>query len=112
MVHPPHPAGGVELDGAVIADEDTTVYNPGLTLLSASEKERLVDALVDNRAAGLTASQWSEDNEFAFAFLKGALDPLHVHELAGYLKILPLWAAALYLAAIFAQQNARDFFPL
>ena len=96
----------MKLDGAAIVDEDTTVYNPGPTLLSGAEKTRLVDALVDNRAAGLAASRWSEDNEDAFVFLKGALDPLHTHKLAGYLGILPMWGAALYLAATCAEERA------
>lgn len=107
---------GVRLvEGAFVADEDTTIYNPGLSLLTSSEKERLVSAVVQSRNVGLsTPSQagWSENNEFAFDFLKQKLDPLHMYELGGYLKILPFWGAGLYLAALFVQKNARDVFPL
>ena len=108
---------GVKLgEGIVIADEDTTIYNPGLSLLTSSEKQRLVSAIVDNRAAGLTASPpgsgWSEENEYAFGYLKQKLDPLHMHELGGYLGILPYYGAVLYLAALAVQKNARELFPL
>lgn len=102
----------MKLEGAVIADEDTTIYNPGLTLLTSSEKERLVDAIIANRKAGLSAGHWSENNEYAFDFLKQKLDPLHMHELEGYLGILPFYGAALYLGAIFVQKNLRESFPL
>ncbi|KAL7529133.1 hypothetical protein ACHAXR_002810 [Thalassiosira sp. AJA248-18] len=103
---------GVKLNEGFIADEDTTIYNPGLTLLTNSEKERLVSAVIDNRKIGLSTQQWSEDNEYAFGFLKQKLDPLHMYELEGYLGILPFYGAALYLGALFAQKNARDIFPL
>jgi len=106
---------GVKLNEGVVADEDTAIYNPGLSLLTNSEKERLVSAIVDNRRAGLSVAGdkgWSEDNEYAFDFLKSKLDPLHMYEIQGYLKIVPFWGAALYLAAIFVQKNARGVFPL
>lgn len=107
---------GVRLvEGAFVADEDTTIYNPGLSLLTSSEKERLVSAIVQSRKVGLSTpsqSGWSENNEYAFDFLKQKLDPLHMYELDGYLKILPFWGAGLYLAALFVQKNARDVFPL
>jgi len=102
---------GVRLDGAFIADEDTTIYNPGLTLLTSSEKERLVSAIIQNRKVGLSTEHWSENNEYAFDFLKQKLDPLHMHELEGYLGILPFYGAALYLGALFVQKNARGVFP-
>eukprot|EP00566_Odontella_aurita_P023353 CAMPEP_0113585402 /NCGR_PEP_ID=MMETSP0015_2-20120614/33677_1 /TAXON_ID=2838 /ORGANISM="Odontella" /LENGTH=208 /DNA_ID=CAMNT_0000490635 /DNA_START=214 /DNA_END=837 /DNA_ORIENTATION=+ /assembly_acc=CAM_ASM_000160 len=44
---------GVKLERGYVSDEDTTIYNPGLSLLTESEKERLVDALVSNRKIGL-----------------------------------------------------------
>ncbi|KAL3772462.1 hypothetical protein ACHAW5_007317 [Stephanodiscus triporus] len=108
---------GIKLgDGIAIADEDTTIYNPGLTLLTSTEKQRLVSAIVDNRNVGLSASPpgsgWSENNEYAFGYLKTKLDPLHMHELGGYLGILPYYGAILYLAALYVQKNARDVFPL
>ena len=40
------------------------------------------------------------------------MDPLHMHELGGYLGILPYYGAILYLAALYVQKNARDVFPL
>mmetsp|Transcript_36875 Transcript_36875/g.77854 ORF Transcript_36875/g.77854 Transcript_36875/m.77854 type:complete len:280 (-) Transcript_36875:274-1113(-) len=103
---------GVRLNEGFIADEDTTIYNPGLSLLTSSEKERLVDAIIQNRKVGLSTQKWSENNEYAFDFLKQKLDPLHMHELKGYLGILPFWGAALYLGALFVQQNSRGIFPL
>lgn len=65
---------GVKLNEGFVADEDTTIYNPGLTLLTSSEKERLVNAIVDNRQIGLSTQHWSENNEYAFDFLKQKLD--------------------------------------
>ncbi|KAL7545119.1 hypothetical protein ACHAWF_008478 [Thalassiosira exigua] len=103
---------GVRLNEGFVADEDTTIYNPGLTLLTSSEKERLVSAVVENRKVGLSTQKWSENNEYAFDFLKQKLDPLHMYELEGYLGILPFWGAALYLVALFVQKNARGIFPL
>lgn len=104
---------GVKLnEGVFVGDEDTTIYNPGLSLLTSSEKERLVQGIIDNRKVGLSTKHWSENNEYAFDFLKTKLDPLHMHELSGYLGILPFYGGALYLAAIFVQKNARGIFPL
>jgi len=103
---------GVKLNEGYVADEDTTIYNPGLSLLTESEKERLTDAIIQNRKVSLSSNQWNEDNEYAFSFLKQKLDPLHMYELGGYLKILPFWGAALYLGALFVQQNSRGIFPL
>jgi len=103
---------GVKLNEGYVADEDTTIYNPGLSLLTESEKERLTDAIIQNRKVSLSSNQWNENNEYAFKFLKQKLDPLHMFELGGYLKILPFWGAALYLGALFVQQNSRGIFPL
>mmetsp|Transcript_29320 Transcript_29320/g.59042 ORF Transcript_29320/g.59042 Transcript_29320/m.59042 type:complete len:263 (+) Transcript_29320:160-948(+) len=103
---------GVKLNEGYVADEDTTIYNPGLSLLTESEKERLTDAIIQNRKVSLSSNQWNENNEYAFKFLKQKLDPLHMYELGGYLKILPFWGAALYLGALFVQQNSRGIFPL
>jgi hypothetical protein len=44
--------------------------------------------------------------------MKSLLDPLHMHELSGYLGILPYYGAILYLVALYVQKNARDVFPL
>lgn len=103
---------GVQLERGYIADEDTTIYNPGLTLLTESEKDRLVEALVKNRKAGLEKNAWSNDNELGFTELKSKLDPLFMWELRGYLKILPFYGAAVYLATFFVQQNLRQVFPV
>ena len=78
-----HSQDGVKLNEGFVADEDTTIYNPGLTLLTSSEKERLVNAIVDNRQIGLSTQHWSENNEYAFDFLKQKLDRK---------SILLLWA--------------------
>ena len=93
-----------------MADEDTSIYNPGLTLLTESEKERLVDAIVENRKVGLSTSQWSENNEYGYEFLKGSLDPLHMYELSGFLGFVPIYGAILYLGVLFVQQNLRNLF--
>ena len=79
----PFSLDGVKLNEGFVADEDTTIYNPGLTLLTSSEKERLVNAIVDNRQIGLSTQHWSENNEYAFDFLKQKLDRK---------SILLLWA--------------------
>lgn len=86
------------------------IYNPGLTLLSESEKTSLVDAVIQNRKSNMLQSSWSEDNQLGYEFLKQKLDPFHTVELKGYLKILPFYGAAVYLATLFIQQNARQFF--
>ena len=103
---------GIKLNQGYVADEDTTIYNPGLTLLTGSEKERLVSAIIDNRKIGLSTNHWSENNEYAFDFLKQKLDPLHMYELQGYLSILPFYGALVYLVGLWAQQNVRGVFPL
>jgi hypothetical protein len=103
---------GVQLDRGYIADEDTSIYNPGLTLLTESEKERLVEAVVQSRKAGLSQGQWSSENQLAYEFLRGKLDPLHVTELRGYLAIFPFYTAIIYMAALAVQQFARNLFPV
>eukprot|EP00565_Helicotheca_tamesis_P001429 CAMPEP_0185732198 /NCGR_PEP_ID=MMETSP1171-20130828/15332_1 /TAXON_ID=374046 /ORGANISM="Helicotheca tamensis, Strain CCMP826" /LENGTH=249 /DNA_ID=CAMNT_0028401625 /DNA_START=157 /DNA_END=907 /DNA_ORIENTATION=- len=101
---------GVKLDRGYVSDEDTSIYNPGLTLLTESEKERLTSAIIHSRQTGLSTNQWSENNEFAYDFLKQKLDPLHMAELKGYLGILPYWGAVVYLGALGVQQVAREAF--
>ena len=103
---------GVQLNRGYIADEDTSIYNPGLTLLTESEKERLVEAVVKARKAGLNADSWNSDNQFAYEFLKDKLDPLHLVELKGYLSILPFYGAFVYLGVLAVQQFARNIFPI
>jgi hypothetical protein len=94
----------------LVSDEDTAIYNPGLTLLTESEKERLVDAVVTNRKDNMAQKTWSEDNELGYDFLKTKLDPLHMYELGGYLQFVPVYAAVVYVGAIFVQQNIRSLF--
>jgi hypothetical protein len=102
---------GVQLDRGFIADEDTSIYNPGLTLLTESEKERLVEAVIQSRKAGVSQGQWSEQNQSAYSFLRDKLDPLRMTELRGYLAIFPFYSAIIYLAALAVQQFARNIFP-
>jgi hypothetical protein len=102
---------GIALERGYVADEDTSIYNPGLTLLTESEKERLVEGLVNSRKAGMDAGQWNENNEFAYVFLKEKLDPLHMFELSGYLGFVPIYGAVLYLGVLAVQQFVRDLFP-
>jgi hypothetical protein len=100
------------LERGFIADEDTTIYNPGLALLTETEKERLVEAVISARKDGLAKNQWSENNEFAFEFLRQSLDPFHTVELSGYLAVVPFYGALLYLVVLGVQQNLRDIFPV
>jgi hypothetical protein len=100
---------GIQLDRGYVADEDTSIYNPGLTLLTESEKDRLVEAIVNSRK---NAESWNVDTQAGFDFLREKLDPLHMYELRGYLGILPFYGAAVYLAVFGVQQLARDLFPI
>mmetsp|Transcript_23091 Transcript_23091/g.32233 ORF Transcript_23091/g.32233 Transcript_23091/m.32233 type:complete len:301 (+) Transcript_23091:183-1085(+) len=105
---------GVALNRGYVSDEDTSIYNPGLTLLTESEKERLVSAVIDARKTGLANTKgggWNDNNQVAYDFLKEKLDPLHMTELRGYLSILPIYGAVWYLVALGVQQNAREGFP-
>jgi len=102
---------GVQLERGFISDEDTSIYNPGLTLLTESEKERLVEAVIKSRKDGISKGQWSENNEYAFEFLKANLDPLHMTELSGFLGFVPFYGALLYLGVLGTQQFARGLFP-
>lgn len=103
---------GVELERGYVADEDTSIYNPGLSLLTESEKERLVEGVIDVRKAGLQSKQWSEENEYAYQFLRGKLDPYHMYELSGFLSIVPYYGAAIYVVVTAIQQLFRDAFQI
>ncbi len=103
---------GVKLDRGYVEDEDTTVYNPGLSLLTETEKTSIVNGLIQNRKGNIASKTWSEDNQYAFEALKMRLDPLHMAELEGYLKVLPFLGGAMYLVALAAQQFARGIFEV
>ena len=111
---------GVQLDRGYVSDEDTSIYNPGLTLLTETEKTRLVDTVVESKKQQLIKSGsnadnnggWNNDLEAGYSFLRERLDPLHMYELRGYLSILPIYGAVLYLVALAVQQLARDAFPV
>ncbi len=104
---------GVQLERGYVADEDTTIYNPGLTLLTEGEKRRLVQAIMASRQAGLQTNQWTEQNQSAFEYLRGKLDPFHMEQLQGYLQIFPVVAGVVYLAVLAVQQLApRAIFPV
>ncbi len=105
-------AEGVELNRGYVADEDTAIYNPGLSLLTESEKERLVEGVIAAKKAGLAANQWSEENEYAYEFLRGKLDPFHMTELSGFLGIVPYYGAAIYVVVLAIQQLFRDAFQV
>lgn len=102
---------GVQLERGYIADEDTTLYNPGLTLLTEGEKNQLVSAIVESKRSS-TVEQWNIDTEAGFQFLLEKLDPYHMYELKGYLSVLPVYGAMVYLAVLAVQQLARDYFPV
>jgi len=101
---------GVTLERGEVADEDTSIYNPGLTLLTESEKTKLVEAIVDSKQKGIKMKAWDQNNEYAFEFLKTNLDPLHVYELRPYLSIFPFYSAGVYLLTLFVQQTFRSLF--
>jgi hypothetical protein len=103
---------GVTLDRGYIADEDTSIYNPGLTLLTEGEKERLVESLMQSRKAGIDQNQWNDKNQGAYSYLKFQLDPLHMTELRGYLKVAPFLIGIFYVGVLAVQQFARDVFPV
>jgi hypothetical protein len=115
---------GIQLDRGYVSDEDTSIYNPGLTLLTESEKTQLVNTIVSSKkqqlsnyateasdTAGATES-WNTDLEAGYSFLRERLDPLHMYELQGYLSILPIYGAVMYLVALIIQQVSRDLFPI
>lgn len=102
---------GIQLERGYIADEDTSIYNPGLTLLTESEKERLVAAVVESRKVGLAQGQWDQNIENAFGELRGKLDPFHMAELSGFLRFVPVYGAILYLGVLGVQQFFRGLFP-
>ena len=81
-----------------------------MSLLTESEKEKIVNAVIENRKANLNKNTWNSDNEFAFDFLKIKLDPLHMTELKGFLGFVPIYGAGLYLTALAVQQFARNLF--
>ena len=103
---------GVTLDRGYIADEDTSIYNPGLTLLTEGEKQRLVISLIQSRQAGIATNQWNDKNQGAYSFLKFQLDPLHMTELRGYLQVAPVLVGIFYLGVLAVQQLARNLFPI
>ena len=103
---------GVTLERGYVADEDTSIYNPGLTLLTEGEKNQLVDAIIQSRQTGINKNQWSEKNQLAYEYLKYQLDPYHMTELKGYLKIVPALVGVLYLVVLGVQQFARGLFPV
>jgi hypothetical protein len=104
---------GVQLERGYVADEDTTIYNPGLTLLTESEKSQLVQAIVESRASALARDgAWSDDNQLAYEFLKDKLDPFHITELRGYLTAFPVLVGVAYAVNLAVQQLARRWFPI
>jgi hypothetical protein len=105
---------GIQLDRGYISDEDTAIYNPGLTLLTESEKERLVEAVISARAAALqvNSDQWDQDTQLGFEFLRMKLDPFHIVQLRGYLQFVPVVIAASYVGVLAVQQFARNIFPI
>lgn len=102
---------GVKLDRGFVADEDTAIYNPGLSLLTESEKGTIIDSLIDTRKTLSASGKWSSDDQVGYSFLKEKLDPLHMTELKGYLGILPFYGAVIYMASFAVQQFAREGFP-
>lgn len=69
-----------------------------------------MEGVILARKDGLAKGQWSENNEFAYEFLKTNLDPLHMVELSGYLGVVPFYGAFLYLVVLAVQQVVRGQF--
>ena len=80
--------------------------------MTESEKSSLTTGIIQNRKANIASKTWSEDNEYAFEYLKTQLDPLHMVELAPYLKALPFLGGAMYIVALAVQQFARGLFEV
>jgi len=94
---------GVQLERGYVADEDTSIYNPGLTLLTESEKNTIVDTMIKSRKS-VSSKEWPENNEAAFKEIKQKLDPYAMTELRGYLRIVPYYSAILYIGVLGVQQ--------
>lgn len=103
---------GVNLERGYVANEDTTIYNPGLTLLTESEKERLVEASVLARNGLISRDAWTSENQISFEYIREKLDPYHTYELSGYLRNAPLYVGIAYLLAIGTQLFLRGIFPV
>ena len=80
--------------------------------MTESEKSSLVDGMIANRKANVVTKTWNEENESAFYSLKSRLDPLHMVELKGYLKLFPFVGGAMYVVALGIQQLARGLFEV
>jgi hypothetical protein len=107
---------GIQLERGFVSDEDTTIYNPGLSLLTESEKYRLLDAIVESKRIGTTSTTgkemvWNIDTQAGYDYLREKLDPYHTYELQGFLKFVPWYGAILYMIVLGIQQLARDIFP-
>jgi hypothetical protein len=102
---------GVQLDRGYVSDEDTAIYNPGLTLLTESEKQRIVSALVQSKNRNQqNENTWNIDAQAGFDYIREKLDPFHTYELKGYLTFVPYYIAVLYVGVLAIQQFARDWF--
>lgn len=80
--------------------------------MTESEKESITAGVIASKQACVQQNTWNENDQSAFAFLRTKLDPYHTYELSGYFKILPIYAAAVYLAVLAVQQSARGIFPI
>ncbi|GMI43585.1 hypothetical protein TeGR_g6631, partial [Tetraparma gracilis] len=87
--------------------EDSSIYNPGLSLLSDDEKQALVASLRSLHNNPLLDKPLETDR----AYLLSLLDPLRLSSLAPYLHVLPLAAAGAYSLALAAMVFAREVFP-
>lgn len=101
---------GVQLDRGYISDEDTTIYNPGLTLLTESEKQSIVSALVQSKNNNIQKNSWNVDTQAGFDYIREKLDPYHTYELRSYYQIVPYMIIGLYVGVLAIQQLAREWF--
>mmetsp|Transcript_2776 Transcript_2776/g.5775 ORF Transcript_2776/g.5775 Transcript_2776/m.5775 type:complete len:237 (+) Transcript_2776:22-732(+) len=103
---------GMEGRSGLVSEDDTSVYNPGLSILSQYEKSEILGALSDNRDGGLSARTWTTEEDDQYKFIRGKLDPLRMTQLAGYLGVMPVVGAVAYVGAIAVQQLARPLFTV
>ena len=98
----------LNLRGVEVSGEDTSIYNPGLTLMSQDEKDYIVKGLHKVKSSPL---KLNSDSQGSLNYLIGLLDPLHTYELSSYLARLPITTAASYFLSLAVIFFARDVFP-
>lgn len=102
---------GISLNRGYVSDEDTAIYNPGLTLLTESEKQRIVSSIIQSKKINTNDNAWNIDTQAGYDYIRDKLDPYHTYELNTYFQIVPYLIIILYVGVLGVQQLLRDFFP-